>query len=333
VPTKQVAALRNDLEVRAKTQWRGDTTAAWLAGTYALLHLDADANAALRELALDGDFAGFSPDYSHFLDPLAQRGQLLYVLARHFPDRARALPPKALVEIAQSLSGQQFNTLSSSFVVLGLDGLAALGAEPETAKAKLVAYGADGKPHPLPLEGDLIRSARVPDDAVRFELRAEGGRPLYWQLVESGYDREAPDANSASGLDVAREIDDPNGAPVREVKLGDTLEVRVRSPEEWVSVALVDLLPAGFEVDLTSDSLQSRHSLPTSRPVWYPDYVDVREDRVVFYGAATRDAREFVYRIKATQSGKFIAPGAAAEGLYDRSAQAQGRPTEIRVAE
>ena len=86
--------------------------------------------------------------------------------------------------------------------------------------------------------------------------------------MESGYDREAPDWKSASGLDVAREIDDPNGAPVREVKLGDTLEVhlRIRSEQPWVSAAVVDLLPAGFEVDLQSSELQSRRSLPGARP-------------------------------------------------------------------
>jgi uncharacterized protein YfaS (alpha-2-macroglobulin family) len=56
---------------------------------------------------------------------------------------------------------------------------------------------------------------------------------------------------------------------------------------------------------------------------WQPQYADVREDRVVIYGSASGDVREFVYRIKATNAGRFIVPPAYGESMYDRRVQAQ----------
>jgi hypothetical protein len=47
---------------------------------------------------------------------------------------------------------------------------------------------------------------------------------------------------------------------------------------------------------------------------WQPDYVDVRDDRVVLYGTALRDVGTFVYRVRATNAGTFNTPPAYAEG-------------------
>ena len=56
---------------------------------------------------------------------------------------------------------------------------------------------------------------------------------------------------------------------------------------------------------------------------WQPDYVDLREDRVVLYGSIDKDANEFVYRIKATNAGTFVTPPAFGEGMYDRTIKAR----------
>jgi uncharacterized protein YfaS (alpha-2-macroglobulin family) len=46
--------------------------------------------------------------------------------------------------------------------------------------------------------------------------------------------------------------------------------------------------------------------------------VDVRDDRLVLYGDIGKDAGTFVYRVRATNAGVFLAPPAFAEGMYDR---------------
>ena len=66
-----------------------------------------------------------------------------------------------------------------------------------------------------------------------------------------------------------------------------------------------------------------RSPVGLSTSTWQPEYADIREDRVVIYGTATPDVREFVYRIKASNAGKFIVPPAYGESMYDRSVQAR----------
>ena len=62
-----------------------------------------------------------------------------------------------------------------------------------------------------------------------------------------------------------------------------------------------------------------------------PAYVDLREDRVVLYGALEKDANEFVYRIKATNTGTYVVPPAYGEGMYDRSLKARTPGGSITV--
>ena len=62
-----------------------------------------------------------------------------------------------------------------------------------------------------------------------------------------------------------------------------------------------------------------------------PEYVDVREDRVVLYGTVDGAASEFVYRIKATNEGRYAMPPAFAEGMYDRRVKARGLAGTVKV--
>ena len=98
-------------------------------------------------------------------------------------------------------------------------------------------------------------------------------------------------------------------------------------------MALVDLLPGGFEVDLSSDAIAERRSLQSGNEEWSPAYVDVREDRVVLYGWADSEARRFVYRIKPTNRGRYRVPPVLVEGFYDRAAWGRGLGGEITVGD
>jgi uncharacterized protein YfaS (alpha-2-macroglobulin family) len=64
---------------------------------------------------------------------------------------------------------------------------------------------------------------------------------------------------------------------------------------------------------------------------WSPQWLNVREDRLVLYGTAWRDAKTFVYKVRATNVGQFQVPPAYAEGLYDPLVQAQGPSGELVI--
>jgi uncharacterized protein YfaS (alpha-2-macroglobulin family) len=171
----------------------------------------------------------------------------------------------------------------------------------------------------------------------RLRFSAASGAPLFQQLVQSGFDREPPKTKVANGLEVSREIRAAGGdAAVTTTSVRGKLDVvlYVRATDATTrQVAVVDLLPGGFEVDLTSDSLAQRKSLVAADDAWEPDYVDVREDRVVLYGDVGEGAQRFVYRIKPTNRGHFQIPPVLIEGLYDRAAWGRGLGSAIDVTD
>jgi uncharacterized protein YfaS (alpha-2-macroglobulin family) len=125
------------------------------------------------------------------------------------------------------------------------------------------------------------------------------------------------------------------------------VKIRATGSDAVGNVAIVDLLPGGFEPviepppavsapqsdDASGDNANSdsntsppqawRSPIGLGISTWQPEYADIREDRVVIYGEATPDVRQFVYRIRATNAGTFAVPPAYAESLYDRTYQAR----------
>ena len=88
---------------------------------------------------------------------------------------------------------------------------------------------------------------------------------------------------------------------------------------------MIDLLPGGFEV--VSGSLQPGTATAGT------DYVEVREDRTVFYATIPTHTVEFRYQIKACNRGQFIVPPVFAESMYDRNTKARGVAGKITVTE
>jgi len=110
----------------------------------------------------------------------------------------------------------------------------------------------------------------------------------------------------------------------------------------------VDLLPGGFEPVIAppppppeANANEGDQEEAPPRPAWVnrlgsggswnAEYADVRDDRIVLYGAALKNATEFVYKIKATNVGTFTAPPAYGESLYERSVQARSTAATIVV--
>lgn len=54
---------------------------------------------------------------------------------------------------------------------------------------------------------------------------------------------------------------------------------------------------------------------------------------MVIYGVATRDVREFIYRIKASNAGRFNVPPAYGESMTDRRIQARSKGGEALTVE
>jgi uncharacterized protein YfaS (alpha-2-macroglobulin family) len=95
---------------------------------------------------------------------------------------------------------------------------------------------------------------------------------------------------------------------------GATIRIRVRniSPQVQHNIAVLDLMPGGFEVE--QDALKpGPHAVPGA------DFVDVREDRNIFYCSLDKgETKTFEYRVKPVAAGTFVVPPVFAESMYDR---------------
>jgi len=86
---------------------------------------------------------------------------------------------------------------------------------------------------------------------------------------------------------------------------------------------VVFVIPGGFEVIRSSISRTARG--------WRADYMDVREDRVVYYGSFDSKVRELTYRVKLTSAGEFVIPPSYAESMYDRSIRSISKGGTFKV--
>ena len=154
------------------------------------------------------------------------------------------------------------------------------------------------------------------------------------------------------------------------IKIGDevTVHIKFRAIDRPIidDAVLVDLLPGGFDLVLPNAPASEQPLLSGSvkrgsanneggeeadegdgegdssprgcvclwlvnRPERFPDYADLREDRVVLYGQATDRVQEFSYRIKATNAGTFTVPASYGESMYNPLIRARSAPGHLVV--
>jgi alpha-2-macroglobulin len=77
-----------------------------------------------------------------YYDPVVHDAQLLYLLARHFPDRVDHVPPAVLEGIGSAISGNRVSSLSAAYTLLALDAYAKAAApQGETRRSCWAASG------------------------------------------------------------------------------------------------------------------------------------------------------------------------------------------------
>jgi uncharacterized protein YfaS (alpha-2-macroglobulin family) len=344
VTTNSLAAVQKRLQDAYPTTWKNDLAAAWLAASYKLLKQDKEADALIagpqRQLERQAR-ADESYHYEDYMDPLIRDSSVLYILAKHFPDRARALSPHALENISRPLETNLYNTLSAGMTLLALDAYA--GGNADALDKLAIQQMQNGQAKSIGvLNGKLVAATF---SGAASNLRFDNNSALNaWSVVnQAGYDRGVPTTAIRNGLEIIREYTAPGGKPLAGITVGDEIEVHVKiratAPKGINDVAVVDLLPGGFDPvqqlapvpdagaaaqgDADQPAPPAAPTLRVAGSTWQPDYTDVREDRVVIYGFVAGDVREYIYRIKAASSGKFVAPPAYGESMYDRRVQAR----------
>jgi alpha-2-macroglobulin len=327
VTTNYIINLRDYLDKNHAQEWKTDLTGVYLAGALHILKKEDEATKLIGAYRM-GQFD--KKQLNDFYQPLGADSQYVAILAREFPDRLKKLPAADFEKVLKPIGEGTFNTLSAAYAVLALKSYARVVAQhpPELTIAEL---DKAKKEKVLATGTKLLLRANFSGDAaaLRFRTPAALNPPgAYYQVIEAGFDRQVSNKAITDGLEVYREILDKSNKPVTSTQLGEVLTVRLRIRSlrpEWISnVALIDLLPGGFEVVGSSLS-------PGASSIKGVDYVEVREDRAIFYATVPTETLEITYQIKSCNRGNFVVPPVFAESMYDRNVKGRGLGGKISV--
>jgi uncharacterized protein YfaS (alpha-2-macroglobulin family) len=313
-PAAAVSNVEQELSHRYAQTWPSDLAAAYLAATYRLMQRNQDADRIIRGVPWSQQKRQWTDDL--YYDPVVHDAQLLYLLARHFPDRVGSVPSAELEGMAGAISGNRISSLSAAYTLLALDAYAKAAAP--KMKLGIVLNGRAQA---------ALSKVSVPAGIANVQFTREGSLAAYYAINESGFDHNPPAADIDRGLEVIHEFLDLKGNVITTAKVGDEFLVRLRlrttNRDRANQIAVVDLLPGGVEPTL------DRQPGPGSN--WKPQYVDVRDDRVVLYGDATKDAATYVYKVRATNAGAFQSPPAFAEGMYNRQITGMSQASRLEI--
>ena len=347
VTSTYLAALRETLDKKYPptntTSWQKDSIAVFLAASYKLMKDEKQAAKLMDEPLAQLQKRGEAYRYERYYDPTIRDAQTLYIASKHFPDRARKLDFTTLGSMVKSIQDGRFNTHSAAYVVLALDAYATQIEATMAGKLSIAEIGKDGKSTALTLPQNLIPRVTFSPNAAKLKFANESNLTTYFAVAESGFDKVPPMTELKAGMEITRDYVDAEGKPVTSVKVGQELTVRLKfrtiGRDLVPNVALVDLLPGGFEPVL--NPIDAPNVQPARKGAfvnrlgnvggWNVEYADVREERVVLYGTVNANVSEYRYRIRATNVGTFIVPPAYGESMYERDVQARSLPGKIVV--
>ncbi|HEY0483972.1 MAG TPA: MG2 domain-containing protein [Kofleriaceae bacterium] len=278
-----------------------------------------------------------------FYSDRRRRGMMLSTFVDLFGNDPAGEP--LATRVAEGLSDQRSYWYNTQELVWGVSGLgkwvAGYGAK-GTPGGTLVADGQTIKPRaPRRKTVDkawaLIRASEYKQLTLDVPAQAAGT----WLVISSEGVRPGTDYKvGGNGLSVSRTYRDLSGAPIDlatgKVKLGDLMFVELQvanTSTVWTqNVALVDRLPAGFEVENPRLGRATKPDWIKDEDQWTPEFMNLRDDRLEAFGALPGSyTRKIIYTVRAVTSGKFTVPPAEVEAMYDPTLWARDRGGTVVV--
>lgn len=175
---------------------------------------------------------------------------------------------------------------------------------------------------------------------LSLEVKERGQGKLY-VLVSSEGVREQPEVQyGGEGLSLSRTWRTLDGATIdprsQETPLAGLVFVELavtnQTGEDVQNIALVDRIPAGFEIENPRLGRGTRPEWADPDEAWAPDYMDVRDHELAVFGKIpARGTKKVVYAVRAVTAGTFTLPPAEASAMYDPSVWAREEGGTVRV--
>ncbi|MCY1045141.1 MG2 domain-containing protein [Corallococcus sp. bb12-1] len=279
-----------------------------------------------------------------FYSDRRRRGMLLSTFQDLFGDAPEGEPLARMVATAlQTRSSAYYSTQELVWGITGLgkrlQGTATSFTAPTLmAGGKAVAASPEKDARVSDRTWSLARASER--TGLSVEMKDKGTGSVYL-IVNSEGVRTTPEVKvGGQGLTLKRTWHSLDGTALdlksTPVKLADLiyvqLEVTNTTGERIQNIALVDRLPAGWEIENARLGRGGSVDWVSAEEQWAPDYVNVRDDRMEVFGALqARETKKVVYAVRAVTAGSFTLPSAEAEAMYDSETWARESAGTVQV--
>jgi uncharacterized protein YfaS (alpha-2-macroglobulin family) len=187
---------------------------------------------------------------------------------------------------------------------------------------------------------------RMDNNTITFDTKQLGGSELvlesegsgqyycYWEI--EGISKDGSYLEEDSYLKVRKTFYDRYGGAIstNNFKQNDLVLVGIAisslTSQYVENVAISDILPAGFEIEnprLTE--LPSGMRYPHHRS--YPEYMDVRDDRINLFVTASPSAKYYYYLVRVVSPGVFQMGPVGADAMYNGEYHSYNGAGEVRI--
>jgi len=255
-----------------------------------------------------------------FWSSVRSAGMRLSVFQDQFgPDPAGAPLADQLAQVISRRPSGSYTTQELAWAITAL-GKRTQATSGDLAQGHLKIDGKAVDPHSPGAWGlDFATSAA----AVELSLpRLDGAA---WALVTTrGVRKDTPAPLGGDGLKLERSFVDAEGAVVDPARLplGTALYIRLdlsnSSGRSQQNVALVDRLPAGWEIENPRLSGTELPAWAQDLELWSAEHMNLRDDRMEIFGSlASGQGTTVIYAVRAVTAGTFVLPPVQAEAMYD----------------
>ncbi len=173
-----------------------------------------------------------------------------------------------------------------------------------------------------------------PDKASKIEVSNSGENPLYVRLIRTGVPLEGTEEIMESNIKMEVKYTNMQGEiiSVENMKQGTDFvaEVTVTNPGlrgNYDELAITQIFPSGWEI-LNNRLDDSDQFIPGVKP----DYVDIRDDRVMtYFDLPINKSVTFKVNLNASYQGTFYMPAVFVEAMYDNSIASNTKGQWVKV--
>ncbi len=244
--------------------------------------------------------------YSHdFYSSLQYKGMKLYML--QIIDSEHPEIERLLIEISKALSRRSwyYSTQELAWCLIGIGMYAErVGESKYQAELKV-----DGKGYKPTLEKGISSWTLKNIGGKKVSLNLKSKNSLYLCIENTGFSKKVRSfIEEFNDLYLRRTLYTYDGKKADYATQGDLLIVKVamKSSDYYDNTAIEVPVPAGLEIENPRIGIQDLPTWIKKREIMSPEYVDIRDDRVIIFGRTETDTLYYYFLARAVTPGNFF---------------------------